>query len=273
MTHEKMTPAPRLIALDMDGTLLDGAGAIPDEFWDLLDRAHQQGVTLAPASGRQLATLRDMFDGHETSPRSYIAENGTVVYHDGEVIDTTPIARHDVHRLLKAAQRIEVPHAVVLCGPERAFCLRGPSDKERAEMEKYYHALEEVDDLEAVADSETITKTATLCFDGTEEHIAPIYKDALSHLNVAVSGKVWIDTMDDGANKGIALKQLAEKLGLENSQTAAFGDYLNDYELLLAAGTPIAMENGHGKLKDIAKRIAPPNTEHGVIQVLKEWLD
>ena len=78
---------PRLIALDMDGTLLDSSGRVPDEFWGLLDSARAQGVTIAPASGRQLATLQAMFPGCDT----FIAENGAVVFHNGEVISTTPL--------------------------------------------------------------------------------------------------------------------------------------------------------------------------------------
>ena len=65
-----------LIALDMDGTLLDGAGQIPEGFWDVLVELQRRGVVVAPASGRQLATLRSMFDG-ENDPGTYIAENGT----------------------------------------------------------------------------------------------------------------------------------------------------------------------------------------------------
>ncbi|WP_273368840.1 HAD family hydrolase [Corynebacterium massiliense] len=272
--HRSPTQCPRLIALDMDGTLLDGDGNIPESFWQLLATAQDRGIAIAPASGRQLATLRDMFssDADGAMPSTFIAENGTVVFHRGEVIDTTPIAPADVHRLLTAASHISAPHDIVLCSPECAFTTTGPSEKALEEMGNYYHALAEVDDLSAVADSETITKVATLCFDGTEEHVAPIYERELSGLNIAVSGQIWVDVMAEGADKGAALRHLADKLEIAVEDTAAFGDFLNDYELLQAAGTAVAMDNGHQKLKDIADRIAPPNTEHGVIQVLEEWL-
>ena len=89
---------PRLIALDMDGTLLDPSGRVPDEFWGLLDSARAQGVTIAPASGRQLATLQAMFPGCDT----FIAENGTVVWHGGRVVSTTALPDAPVQRLLAA---------------------------------------------------------------------------------------------------------------------------------------------------------------------------
>jgi len=56
-------------------------------------------------------------------------------------------------------------------------------------------------------------------------------------------------------------------------QTAAFGDYLNDAELLAAAGTSYAMANGHPQLKAAADHIAPSNEENGVVRVLQQLLD
>lgn len=78
---------PRLIALDMDGTLLTPQGQVPERFWQLDDDATAQSITITPASGRQLATLQRMFPACET----FIAENGAVVFHNGEVISTTPL--------------------------------------------------------------------------------------------------------------------------------------------------------------------------------------
>ncbi|MGO1635506.1 MAG: HAD hydrolase family protein, partial [Corynebacterium variabile] len=76
-----------LVVLDMDGTLLDGSGAVPSTFWDLLPELRERGIVVVPASGRQYATLRSMFNTQapsSTEPlRTYLAENGTVVVHDG----------------------------------------------------------------------------------------------------------------------------------------------------------------------------------------------
>ena len=82
----------RLVVADMDGTLLDERSRIPDGFWPMLARLKRRGVEFVPASGRQYATLRNMFadkaaeilDGGELS---YIAENGNVVALDGKVVE------------------------------------------------------------------------------------------------------------------------------------------------------------------------------------------
>ena len=92
--------APRIVALDMDGTLVDSSGTIPEAFWGLLDRALDAGIVIAPASGRQLATLQHMFSRNE--PDTFIAENGAVVWHKGEIVSVSPLAPGAVHRLAVA---------------------------------------------------------------------------------------------------------------------------------------------------------------------------
>ncbi|MDN5684350.1 HAD family hydrolase, partial [Corynebacterium glyciniphilum] len=79
-----------LVVLDMDGTLLRADGTVPQGFWDLLPVMQERGIVVVPASGRQHATLHDMFGDHGI--RTYLAENGTVVVHDDEVVATSPLS-------------------------------------------------------------------------------------------------------------------------------------------------------------------------------------
>lgn len=78
--------------------------------------------------------------------------------------------------------------------------------------------------------------------------------------------------MARGVEKGMALTKLAELAGIPIAATVAFGDYLNDFEMLRAAGTAVAMENAHPQLKEIADIIAPANTNNGVSTVLRQLL-
>ena len=93
---------PQLIALDMDGTLLDGNGDLPPGFAETSQRATELGVTLVPASGRQLATLQEMFPHEET----FIAENGSVVVHNNELLSTTPLPSSAVHAAVRALDAV-----------------------------------------------------------------------------------------------------------------------------------------------------------------------
>lgn len=102
----------RLVVADMDGTLLDERSRIPDGFWPMLARLKRRGVEFVPASGRQYATLRNMFadkaaeilDGGELS---YIAENGNVVALDDKVVEVhgvdLDVTRHVIDLVADAA--------------------------------------------------------------------------------------------------------------------------------------------------------------------------
>ena len=260
----------RLVVTDMDGTLLNAEGNIPEAFWPLLDRLRDQGVAFAPASGRQLATLQSQFD-HAGEPMSYIAENGTVVVHAGEVISLTTLSPDAVHAIIDAARAADVDMGVVVCRPERAFVERN-DEAFLAEGSKYYLSLTEVDDLHAEVNSEVI-KVAVFTFEDAETVAAPLLRRAAPEDKVVVSGKHWVDIMDQSADKGRALTTLCEAMGIPVSASVAFGDYLNDMELLQAAGTSYAMANAHPDIAAIADRSAPGNTEDGVLVVLRQMLN
>lgn len=260
----------RLVVTDMDGTLLNSEGHVPEGFWNLLDQLRERGIAFAPASGRQLATLESQFR-RAGEPMSYIAENGTVVVHHGSVISMTTLNPDTVHAIIDAARGSEVDMGVVVCQPERAFVERN-DEAFRSEGAKYYLALDEVEDLHQVV-NDKIIKVAIFTFDDAETAVAPVMRQAAPHEKVVVSGKNWVDVMDRSADKGRALTALCEAMSIPVSRSLAFGDYLNDMELLQAAGTSYAMANAHPEILAIADEVAPSNTEAGVLLVLKEMLE
>lgn len=258
---------PRLIALDMDGTLLDESGRIPDAFWDLQRRAHDLGVVIAPASGRQLATLEALF---ETSPpEAYIAENGTVVSYRGEVVSTTTISNDDARAVIDIVADLDA--TLVVCQPQAAYLTHTTDPQLVTEIKKYYRSQVIVKDLHEAVDG-SVVKLAMVTPHNAEEYLAPALREVNPELNVALSGQHWVDVMNPLANKGIALTALASSLGATLDETVAFGDYLNDYELLQAAGTAYAMANAHPEILAIADHVAPSNAEQGVIVELDKLL-
>lgn len=262
----------RLITCDMDGTLLDNAKNIPDDFWPLLGRLQEQGIVFAPASGRQLETILHMFE-KAPNPVSVIAENGALVYHDGEIVSLTTIDKTATMRVLDAiAEHPEVEWDVTLCRADGAFV--GHTNEEIAQLTAmYYHKLNVVDDVRDYVNDDVI-KLALFTLGNPEEVAETILKEAAGDdLAVVVSGTQSIDVIHQDINKGIGLQELAAKVGVPLSQTLAFGDYLNDTELLAAAGTSYAMANGHPQLKAAADHIAPSNEENGVVRVLQQLLN
>lgn len=262
----------RLIAVDMDGTLLDGDGHIPDALWPLLDELDGRDIIFAPASGRQLATLRRSFD-HARDDVVYIAENGAYVVRGDAEISTDAVdagfAASVVLRVRSFADK-GFDAGVVVCGKRSAYIERTDASF-LAESEKYYAKLEVVDDLLAVDDQ--ILKLAIYDFGEAEKTTAPELEDLRATHQVVVSGHHWIDVMNAGVNKGVALQRLQAALGIDRSQTAAFGDYLNDLELLDAAVMSFAMSNAHPDVLARARYRAPSNVELGVLSTIRRLLD
>ena len=102
-------------------------------------------------------------------------------------------------------------------------------------------------------------------------HELPVLDAALSdHLAVILSGEQWVDVMKPGVHKGRAMQMLQEIKGVSPEQCMAFGDYLNDVQLLESVAESYAMENALPEIKEIARYIAPSNEECGVVRVIKE---
>ena len=257
--------APQLIALDMDGTLLNPEGQLPHDFAELKALAAENESVLIPASGRQLATLQKMFPDFD----AFIAENGAVVMRDNEIIASFPLPAAAVRRVLAASSEFPAEHTLVLCTPERAFIKRDIPEHAVQEITKYYSAVKWVESLDEVP-LDNVIKIAAYCKDGSETNLAPKVREAVPEQPVAISGKVWLDVMADGVDKGKALTAMAKLSDVALSETAAFGDFLNDYELLRAAGLAVALENAHPQLKEIADIIAPSNADNGVSTVLRK---
>ena len=254
---------PRLIALDMDGTLLDPSGRVPDDFWPLADTARERGITIAPASGRQLATLQAMFPGFDT----FIAENGAVVWHGGRVVSTTALPAQPVQRLLAALPDAPFAAHAVVCAPEVAATTPLPPVVD-AEVDKYYASRATLHDVPPA----TTVKIALYVESDAERDALGWAREVVPELRAVVSGAHWLDLMHPDADKGKALRELAVALDVPMPATAAFGDYLNDLGILQAAGHAVAMGNAHDDLKAVADEVVGTNAEHAVVARLAQWL-
>lgn len=259
-----------LIALDMDGTLVDGDGLIPEAFWPLVTRFREQGAVIVAASGRQYATLHHLF-GDQASQMGFIAENGALVVLEDEVLATDTMAPEIVADMLATARVAGESRnlGVVLCGVRSAYIERTDAAF-RSEVDIYYHELAEVEDLGAVDDD--VLKIAVYDFDGSEQGAATFFEPYRDTHQVVVSGQHWVDLMNAGVHKGSGIDLLRERLGLGRDQCVAFGDYLNDLQMLEAVDHSYAMANAHPDILAVAAYIAPANTEHGVVTALEQLL-
>jgi len=271
-TVPNATPDIRLIAVDMDGTFLDPDHALPHNFDAFLDSLEERGITFCPASGRQYHSLFAQL-GERAGGLDFIAENGAYVLQGTQEVSSTLMDDDLVRRIVTRMREYSTEGGnigVVVCGKESAYIER-TDEAFHGETTRYYQKLKVIDDLLDWPD-DGILKVAVFDFDGSEHGVAPILEEFGDEGRVVVSGKHWVDFMTMQTNKGAALRALQSALGVTADQTMAFGDYLNDLELLDAATHSYAMANAHPQIKARARYEAPSNAENGVVSTVSRVL-
>lgn len=255
----------KLVATDMDGTLLNDEDEISKDFYKVFEELRKKDVIFAAASGRQYYNLLKRFED-VADDMMFIAENGTIVMYKGEEILLNALDKEVANELINIGRNIEGGY-VILCGKKAAY-VESKDKKFLEEIEKYYEEYEIVDDLTKVEDD--VLKVAICDFLGSETNSNIHYKEYMDKLQVSVSGATWLDIMPKGVNKGVAINKLQEMLNISHEETMVFGDYLNDLEMMKSAYHSYAMENAHDELKKVARFRAKRNNEDGVIDKIRE---
>ncbi|WP_297130213.1 HAD family hydrolase, partial [Terrisporobacter sp.] len=226
----------------------------------------EKNIKFAIASGRQYYNLLKNFDDIKDD-LFYIADNGSNIYYKGEPIYIETIDKEEVIKILKDIRGVKDMYPVI-SGVESAY-IENKNHIFIEEVKRYYEKLEIVDDLLDVIEREKICKFAVYDMIDSEKYAYNILKKYDDKLLVCISGKHWLDIMSPKVNKGEAIKILQEKYGISYDETMAFGDYLNDYEMMQSCKYSYAMDNAHPKLKEICNYRAKSNDEDGVVDAIK----
>ena len=261
----------RLIASDMDATLLDGHSQLPPDFLHLVQELAEEGILFAAASGRPLYKLEEMF-APVLEQTLLVADNGGAVRWRGKDLFVSRMEPEVWHRLTACAE--ENGDSFVVCGLENAY-LR-PCDRcYDAVYRNFYNRIAYVSDLYTI-DAAVDKFTIYLPNDDSQEAFDRIYGAFHTGnggaFSVAVAGRNWVDVMNPGVHKGAALAKVGALLGIPADSMMAFGDTYNDAEMLTTAKYGFLMENGSGPLRAQVPFLAPSHREYGVMQVLKQVL-
>ncbi len=259
----------KFIATDLDGTLLTDTKELPEEIFGLIEEFSEQGVLFAPASGRQYANLRKLF-----SPVKdlllFICENGALVKKGERTLFLDPIEDACLKNALDEIRAL--PHLYpMLCGADCAYIEDSAMPFFQYAMLSYTNCMK-VNDLDGVIGREPICKIAVYDEIGSAKNCILRLPVRLPHLRTILSGPDWCDISAPTANKGAAIRFLREKFLLRKEECVAFGDHMNDYEMLRECGTAYVPENAYPPLKNLIGRVIPSNGERGVIVKLRELL-
>lgn len=259
----------RLIATDIDGTLIQDS--TPDLYPEIereIIRLTDQGVIFAGTSGRQYASIRNVF--RNVADRIlYIAENGAQIHYQGKDLSLTPMEEGLVQELVRELRRDFADCEMVVSTPEDSLVEHCSRPFWELLTKGYRNQVCEVDDV--LAQGLPILKIAVY-YPGSirergEKELIPRWKDRLF---TCVAGEEWVDFMDLSVDKGKALKKVQELFGISPEETMAFGDNTNDLGLMAAAGESYAVENAHPLVLEAARHSCPGWQEKGVWQVVRQ---
>ena len=257
----------KFIATDLDGTLLDGDLNLPEEIFGLIGKLHEKGILFAPASGRQYANLRKLF-APVADKLVFICENGALVKYRGETLSFSAIKTEYLKDALDKIRSVPGIYPL-LCGAENAY-IEDDTMPFAGCARKSYNNCVRVESLDEVIGKDEICKISVYDDFSAEENCIRVLPQQLPNLRTIISGKHWCDVSAKESDKGRAMRTIREYFSLSKEECVAFGDHMNDYEMLLECGKAFVTENAYPPLKKLIRSTVPANTEGGVLIKLKE---
>lgn len=276
----------RLIATDLDGTLLNSQGQVSDYTRQIFWQAQQQGVRIVLATGRSLSAIASIRQALHTDlyPENfYIALNGGLLHPcDGSAEEYAPgLPLFVVEKLLNTAQKLDLEVLCYTIDARWRYLPPGFSARRLDYLRRY--GLTQEENAEHLL-GETLSLDSPHCLPAME----PCIKVALLHSSrrlrevlpqiQSVCGSYgralmvtpsWMEVIPADVDKGAALQKIMHRCGVTPSEAAAFGDGENDLGMLRAVEYGYAMKNAFPQVQAAAQYHAPPNTEDGVAQVVK----
>jgi Cof subfamily protein (haloacid dehalogenase superfamily) len=256
----------RLVATDLDGTLLHSDGTVTDRTRRVVEALDARGVQVVFVTGRPIRWMESLWE-HVGDHGLAICSNGAIVYDVArhEVAELRPIPREVVLEVAEVV-RAEVPGSAFAVervdgfGKEPEFHPRGPSSPDLR-----------VAPLDELADDGVAKLLAR------HEELEPAefwarVESAVGHLVTTTWSSVGalVEMSAAGVTKATTLAVVCEERGITPDQVVAFGDMPNDLALLEWAGRGYAMANAHESVLAATDHHAPRHDEDGVAQVLEE---
>ena len=260
-----MSEPPRLVATDLDGTLLDADGRVTRRTRAALDALDARGVPVVFVTGRPIRWMVDLWEAVGRHGLA-VCSNGGIVYDvgAGRVREARAIDRGTA-REVAGRLRAEVPGTVFAVERTDGFAREADFLPRVAPPDGV-----PVGPLEEIHGGDVVKVLAR-----HEEH-AP--EDFWRRVEASVGDLVtttWsstgalVEMSARGVTKATTLERLAGELGVDRADVAAFGDMPNDVPMLAWAGRSWAMADAHEQARAAADDLAPPHHEDGVAQVLE----
>jgi Cof subfamily protein (haloacid dehalogenase superfamily) len=249
-----------VIFFDIDGTLLNHDKELPVSAKEAIFKLKDQGHVVAIATGRapfMFADLRKELDIH-----TYVSYNGSYVVLNGEVLYTNPLNISSLEKLTETA--LHNSHPVVFMDhedmkanvPEHAFITESIQTLKISQFPTHDPHYYKGRDL---------YQSLLFCPEGEEKQYEQEFRD----FDFVRWHPVSVDIIPGGGSKAKGIEKIIEKLGFAPEQQYAFGDGLNDLEMLSTVKNSVAMGNAGDKVKEAARYVTKSVEDDGIIHGLK----
>ena len=272
----------RLLAIDLDGTLLDSRSEISPANRDALVAASLRGVRLLIVTGRRYHSARPFLE-QIPCPVTLIASNGALLgSFSGEVLYRNFLPREVALQVLETTREYR-PYAVAIFDvPGRGQVLMQDNAVPEGPLDWYLRTspnfLAQVPDLETALHMDPVQ----VMFGGPPrclEAVEPLLSASPAGDRIHLTWTKYfrrdisiLDVMNRGCSKGHALSRWAERCGIDSSQVMAIGDNYNDLEMLQFAGRAVVMRNGSSGLAREGWLTTLSNDEDGVAAAIEEQI-
>lgn len=252
----------KALFFDVDGTLVSfRTHRIPQSTVDALEQAKARGVKVYISTGRpvvlitNLGQIEHLIDG-------YITTNGAHCFVGDDLVCRFPISPSDVRKVLDDSDRQD--YSVIVVGERRIAVHNRKPILDRLFVEGL--GVDNLDFSLGIDDlkDEQILQLSPFCSAEQEE----AFHESLENCNSGRWHPAFTDITAGEADKGNGLRHMADYLGLDIAETAAFGDGGNDISIIKAAGVGIAMGNAGEEVKEVADYVTTSVDDDGVRNAL-----
>ena len=283
----------KVIASDMDGTLLGDDHKVAPETLEAVKAAQASGIRFMIATGRNFPGAMTELEGLDLTCDYIVGSGAEVRNPEKEVIQTTAISYEVCHQVYDTVSKY--PISIIFCTDDLDYRIGTKEEVEESIVLQIqlFHLEGESEKIDSTALYQHIKERTRFLsdFSGLEEAQLPVYKIFLfsgdlemldkikqeleqnKAIAVASSFATNLEITDVEAQKGPVLKKYIESLGYKMEEVMTFGDSLNDLSMLsMDFGATVAMENGDPEVKEAAKYVTKSNTESGVAYTIYELL-
>ncbi|MDV2685764.1 HAD family hydrolase [Alkalihalophilus lindianensis] len=256
----------KLIAIDLDGTLLNGHGKVTNYTRTVVNHLAKEGHKIVLVTGRHQVMTREIASLFPLS-KFMVCFNGAAIIEraTNQVVVENTYRTCDIDHVIETIKEWELSYLVET---KEGFLIEGAYlglIQQFNTLNLPFSIISELKDIE-----QTIIKLSIRGVEEELDRLTPLIAQLVPELYVVRSGEESVDIMNKSVSKGRAVRWIGDYYQIDSSDTITFGNYDNDCSMLKYAGIGVAMGNAPTRVKKVADVVAKSNEEDGVATFLEE---